>query len=191
MMSSISLVVRAIRCWWPSGRGGAPGRVTSIRSATSFASSSAASGRSALCSISASSSLRALLAAPPTAPRSSGGNSAIPRRIWVSSALRPRNRTRSSSSSALEEAATIASVPATRSFSICSSIGPLLRHGERRYPGGAQSGESLAGDRRRGGHVERLGGALEGDRRGDCAGGEDVVGEPLALGAEAERGGAG
>src|SRR5882757_10320228 len=191
MMSSISRVVRAIRCWWPSGRGGAPGRVTSIRSATSFASSSTASRRCELCSISASSSLRALLAAPPTGPRSSGGSCAIPRRICVSSAFRPRNLTRRSSSSALEEAATIASVPATRSFSICSSTGPPLWHHGRRYPRAALGGEPLAGDRRRGGHVERLGGTLERDRRGHVTGGEDIVGESLPLGTEAEGGGAG
>ena len=168
MMSSISRVVRAIRCWWPSGRGGAPGRVTSIRSATSLASSSAASSRSALCSISASSSLRALLAAPPTGPRSSGGSCAMPRRIWVSSALRPRYLTRSSSSSALEEAATIASVASTRIFSICSSIGPHLAS-RRRYP--PPHGDAA---RRGGGDVERLGAAPQRDRRGRVAGGEDL-----------------
>ena len=41
-------------------------------------------------SSSASSSLRALLAPPSDRPRSSAGRSAIPRRIVVSSALRPR-----------------------------------------------------------------------------------------------------
>ncbi len=136
MMSSISRVVRVIRCWWPSGRGGAPGIVTSIRSATSLASSSAASSRSDDCSISASSSLRALLAAPPTGPRSSGGSCEMPRRIWVSSALRPRYLTRSSSSAALVEAATIASVASTRIFSICSSIRALLAHPRARYSRG-------------------------------------------------------
>ena len=42
-MSSICRVVRVIRCRWPAGRAGAPGRVTSTRSLASLASSSAAS----------------------------------------------------------------------------------------------------------------------------------------------------
>ena len=178
MMSSISRVVRAIRCWWPSGRGGAPGSVTSTWSATSFASSSAASRRSALCSISASSSLRALLAAPPTGPRSSGGSCAIPRRIWVSSALRPRNLTRSSSSSALEEAATIASVAGDPEFLDLLKHWALLAHPRARYSRG-------------GGDVQRLGASVQGNRHAGVAGGERPRAAALPLGAQADGPGAG
>jgi hypothetical protein len=52
-------------------------------------------------STSASSALRASLAARPTVPRSSGGSWATPRSMFGSSALRPRNRTRSSSRAAV------------------------------------------------------------------------------------------
>ena len=123
MMSSISRVVRVIRCWWPSGRGGAPGIVTSIRSATSLASSSAASRRSADCSISASSSLRALLAAPPTGPRSSGGSCDDPAQDlgqlgFAAEVFDPQLLQRGARARQRRSPPS----PSTRIFSICSSM---------------------------------------------------------------------
>ena len=89
-MSSISRWVRISRFCAAVGDGGAPGSVTSIASAASERSSSVASSSASRASSSASSALRAALAPEPTGPRSAGSSSAIPRRIWVSSDLRPR-----------------------------------------------------------------------------------------------------
>ena len=72
--SSISRRVAVRRCRRPTGWAGAPGSVTSTRSAASRVSSSAASSASLRRSTSASSALRASLAARPTVPRSSGGS---------------------------------------------------------------------------------------------------------------------
>ena len=74
--SSISRRVWVIRCRRPSRGSGSAGSVTSTRSRSSRCSSSRAASCSARCSIAASSALRASLAALPVAARSAAGSSA-------------------------------------------------------------------------------------------------------------------
>ena len=152
MTSSISRVVRAIRWAWPTGRGGAPGRVTSIRSATSRRSSSLASSRPALRLQQRLQLLASLVGgAADLAPflcRQFGDTAQDRRQLRFApevadpqllqlGARRRRPRSPRAASPLIS--------------SIRSSIGLGLRHGGRRYP--------LAADRRRGGDVERLGAA--------------------------------
>ena len=119
--SSISRRVAVIRWWRPTGATGLPGSVTSSTSAASRVSSSAPSSCALRASIAPSSARRASLAARPTAPRSSGGSWATPRSRFGSSALRPRKRTRTSSSAAVSCAPATAFSPCWRSSAIRSS----------------------------------------------------------------------
>ena len=89
-MSSIRRRICEIRCRWPTGSGGSPGSVTSMRSSASRRCSSAEPS-------SASARLDQLLERPAhlvralarPGPRSSGGSSPIERSTWVSGGLAP------------------------------------------------------------------------------------------------------
>ena len=172
----------------PAGAAGAPGSVTSIASAARRALELGGVELGAA-------RLEQRLerhAAPRCRPcrrgrARSGGSSAIPRRIAVSSALRPRKRTRSSSSSAASEAARDRRLGLARSSAISAqasaSIGQLLG-ARRRYPlqaiAAAAATLSDSAPSGRSGIVD-LG----------VAASEDLAGQALALGAEADGSAAG
>ena len=157
-MSSISRVVRAIRCGWPTGRGGAPGRVTSIRSVDQLRLEL---GGVEPLGARLEQRLELLAGAcwrrrrpgpvPPAAARRSRAGSRSARLCGRGSgpAAPPARRELPAPSIAAPASALISSIR--------SSIGLGLLHGERRYP--------LGGDRRRRGDVERVGTArAQGDR---------------------------
>ena len=149
-MSSISRRIWVIRCRWPTGSGGSPGSVTSMRSSARRRSSSAALE---LVGALARAAPRAP-AAPrwppcPTGPRSSGGSSPIERSTLVSSALRPEV-----AHPQLLELGRLGRRARSRPRPRCRSSGRGrgLRHGAA-----ILFASSYSADRGRHGHVERVG----------------------------------
>ena len=184
-MSSSSRRVAVIRCRWPTAIG-SPGSVTSTASSRSVCSSSRDPSAAARSSTSCSSARRASFPRFPTAARCSGSSSGIERRIAVSSALRPRYLTRSSSSSA---------APAASSTARSASSAIRSRRCE-----GVVAGVLFGARFRHGWHDIRTGRGWRPSRRsanraahgrpdvGDLvAGGHDVLGQPRPLGAEREQ----